>query len=202
MTGIPVHTLANQDSRWAYDALQSWPMIARIRQRRRDKVGRGWQDEKGRGERAGGSKQPSLQQEEEGGKETGRARAFEIHTETKLKDLTRPRDSGGAARGLFWDNAAVATQVLTRPDGVRARADVVRTNWLANLLQTSPTAVSQRSASPTAKPPVFRRLHLVAAVRRRRRRKEIQLRLRFIPARRLEPGVAFYDSVEDPLVAS
>jgi len=73
MTGIPVHTVANQGSRSGDDGWLAWPIAEWNTPR---EAGQAWARLTGReGEGATtGGEQPSLQQEEEGGKEKERAR--------------------------------------------------------------------------------------------------------------------------------
>lgn len=62
----------------------------------------------------GGGKQPSLQQEEEGGKEKERAKACESERERERRDTNKGVKSGwDAVRGLFWNKTTRVTPKLT-----------------------------------------------------------------------------------------
>lgn len=67
-----------------------------------------------RGRRARQGKQPSLQQEEEGGKEKERARAYEIANDTKIRELTRAGKRNGATGVLFWNGTTLVTPSIGR----------------------------------------------------------------------------------------
>lgn len=89
MTGIPLHTPTNQGSRRADDG---WPPRPIAERSSPGEAGQGWARLTGReGEGHeyggwGGGKQPSLQQEEEGGKEKERAKVCESDNETKIRE--------------------------------------------------------------------------------------------------------------------
>lgn len=91
MTGIPVHTPTNQGLRRADDRWLPWPIAEQNLLR---EAGQGWARLTGREGEGGkasteggwGGKQPSLQQEEEGGKEKERAEAYERDNETKIRE--------------------------------------------------------------------------------------------------------------------
>lgn len=93
MTGIPVHTLTNQELRRADDRWLDWPIAERdslngggTRLGEVDRTRRGGGGGGGGGRVQGGQKQPSLQQEEEEGKEKERAEAYERDNETKIRE--------------------------------------------------------------------------------------------------------------------
>lgn len=85
MTGIPVHTPANWSPRRADDADLLWPIAQQYSTK---EAGQAWArltGREGEGNEYRGGKQPSLQQEEEGGKEKERAEARKTDNETKIR---------------------------------------------------------------------------------------------------------------------
>ena len=87
MTGIPVHTPTNQGPRRADDRWLPRPIVESYSPKGGGtRLGEVDRTRRGGGRVQGGGKQPSLQQEEEGGKEKERAKACERHSETKLRE--------------------------------------------------------------------------------------------------------------------